>query len=112
MKDVDFKIEYEYFLETLNLSYDLGIELCRNIKNSINPSDKNHNLEWKLFYLEEYLKQLEKIIEMTEKSIFFDPPLPKTVQNTNNLLILPLYPDEDIFVPADGSIAGMFKKKQ
>lgn len=112
MNNNNLKIEYEYFLETLNLSYDLGIELCKNIRNFINPSDKNYNLEWKLFYLEEYLEQLENIIECTEKNVFFDSqPSSKTVQNENNLLILPLYTDEDIFVPADTNIGEIFKKK-
>lgn len=70
------------------------------------------SLEWKLYYLEVYMEELEKIIEMTERTIFFAPPSPKPVQNTNNLHIIPLYKDEDIFVPDNSSIIEIFKNKK
>lgn len=78
MVDIDLKTEYEYFLENLNQSYDLGVELCHNLRNyfenSEYPKDSTeyHNLEWQYFYLNEYLEKLYEDIYIEEGDSIID----------------------------------------
>lgn len=108
MTDNDLKTKYEYFLENLNLSYDLGIDLCNSIKDYLTATKENHNLEWQLFYLTLFLEQLENTIEKIEKTIYFKKQKTKE-KIKNNLIIIPLYPDKDIYVSEDVNIKDIFK---
>lgn len=84
------------------------MDLCKNIDDFLNTSEENHNLEWKLFYLKEFLAKIYDIIEDTQ-TISFEPAQP--IKKDNNILIFPLiYQDEIIYVPEGSSIKDMFDK--
>lgn len=45
-----------------------------------------------------YLEQINDILENIANNICIKEPVKKEEENKNNLLILPLFPDEDIYV--------------
>lgn len=108
----DLKIESEQFIEYVNLAYDVALNLQKHISIEMQKiSEKNeeyYNLEWKHSYLSQYIRLLEDIVEEAENTIYFENTEMHEVQN--NIMILPLYPDEDMYVCSDESIEYFWRR--
>lgn len=121
MNNEDLQQEFEYFVESLNYAYCLIKNLLKNTnnalltKNIISEETRNEvrELEQILFYLDNISLQIKDIIEDSNYIKISNTTKDKTIDylsTKNNLLILPIYPDEDIYVDKNKNLTKLWKE--
>ena len=122
MNKKDYLQEFEYLIDALNYAHCIAKSLIKDTNNTILTCNKNpvenhtdiRNLEKFLFYLDFISFQINEMIKDAQNIDFLctikKQNFYSLYNNKNNLFILPIYPDEDIYVSSDKNIFDIIKK--
>ncbi|DAA85469.1 TPA: hypothetical protein CPT87_11265 [Candidatus Gastranaerophilales bacterium HUM_5] len=114
MDNNELKIEYDYFLEYLNKTYCILKDLNELFEEYLSGdigfldelTENERLLESNYFYLLDITLKLQKLIDEANEIDFCKKQMKRY---TNNILILPLFPDEDIYVHPDENLLDFWK---